>query len=305
MRIFLYNAERENSIERFIQYSFGLKKILVFICIVALFACKKETSNKDTVLPVQTLLNVSYGSDAAQRMDLYLPAGRSADSTKLIVLVHGGAWITGDKSDFTVFVPTLQQRLPNYAIANINYRLATNTANHFPAQENDMKAAIDFLMQKTAEYQISQKLVLLGASSGGHLAALQAYKYNSPKIKAVVDFYGPIDMVELYNDVTDPLVKSYIQNLMSGTPAANPTLYEQSSPVNFVNAQSPPTIILHGAIDELVNVQQSIGLIDKLQSVGVINQLIIYPDQGHDIWPSAIMNDAFDKIEIFLKTNVK
>jgi acetyl esterase/lipase len=287
------------------QHYHRMKQFLVFICIVSLFACKKETSNNNQALPVQTLLNVSYGSDAAQKMDLYLPAGRTEDSTKLIVLVHGGAWITGDKSDFTGFVPTLQQRLPHYAIANINYRLATNTTNHFPAQENDMKAAIDFLMQKTAEYQISQKLVLLGASSGGHLAALQAYKYNTPKIKAVVDFYGPIDMADLYNDVTDPLIKSYIQNLMSGTPVINPTLYQQSSPINFVNAQSPPTIILHGAIDELVSVEQSIGLKNKLQSVGVINQLLIYPDQGHDIWPSATMNDAFDKIEIFLKTNVK
>jgi acetyl esterase/lipase len=282
-----------------------MKKTLVVLCLVSVIACKKQTSNSDQALVAQTLLNISYGSDAAQQMDLYLPAGRSADSTKLIVLVHGGAWFAGDKSDFTSFVPTLQQRLAGYAIANINYRLATNTANHFPAQENDMRAVIDFLRQKGGEYHISQKIVLLGASSGGHLAALQAYKYDDPKIKAVVDFYGPANMVDLYNSVTDPLVKSYIQNLMGGTPAANPALYQQSSPVNFVDAQSPPTIILHGASDELVNVSQSLALKDKLESAGVVNQLIVYPGQGHDIWPASVMNDAFDKIELFIKANVR
>ena len=130
------------------------------------------------------------------------------------------------------------------------------------------------------------------ASSGGHLATLQGYKYNSSKIKAVVDFYGPVDMTDLYQTATDPLVRSYIQSLMGGTPATNPALYQQSSPVHFVNAQSPPTIILHGALDELVNVNQSVILRDKLQSAGVINQLIVYPDQGHDIWPLSVMNDV-------------
>lgn len=281
-----------------------MKKTWILICLVSFIACKKETGNNDPVLPAETLLNVFYGNDSAQKMDLYLPAGRHRDSTKLIILVHGGAWLTGDKSDFAAFIPTLRQRLPYYAIANINYRLATSTANHFPAQEKDMKAAVDFLVQKGADYQISQKMVLLGASSGGHLATLQAYKYNSPKIKAVVDFYGPVDMADLYQTATDPLVRSYIQSLMGGTPATNPALYQQSSPIHFVNAQSPPTIILHGALDDLVNVNQSIALKDQLQSAGVINQLIIYPDQGHDIWPAPIMNDAFDKVEVFLKANV-
>ncbi|HEU4633318.1 MAG TPA: alpha/beta hydrolase [Flavisolibacter sp.] len=282
-----------------------MKQFLVFVCFALLIACKKDATDNDQPLVAQTLLNISYGNDAFQKMDVYLPAGRSTDSTRLIVLVHGGAWLTGDKSDFTGYVPTLQQRLPGYAVANINYRLATTTANHFPAQENDMKAAVDFLTQKSGEYHISRKLVLLGASSGGHLAALQAYKYSDPAIKAVVDFYGPADMAALYDNATDPLVKSYIQTLMGGTPATNPMLYQQSSPVNFVSAQSPPTIILHGASDELVNINQSTVLKDRLQSAGVVNQLIIYPDQGHDIWPSSIMNDAFDKIEVFIKANVE
>lgn len=123
-----------------------MKKTLVLFLIVALASsCKKEKS-ADQNIAAQTQTNISYGTDASQKMDLYLPAGRSVDSTKLIILIHGGAWISGDKSDFASFIPVIQQKFPGYAIANINYRLATSTANHFPTQENDMKSAVDFLI---------------------------------------------------------------------------------------------------------------------------------------------------------------
>ncbi|MEI9807388.1 MAG: hypothetical protein WDO16_05610 [Bacteroidota bacterium] len=68
-------------------------------------------------------------------MDVYLPAGRSKTTTKLIILIHGGAWATGDKSDFNVFVDTLKIRLPDYAICNINYRLANIGGNFFPTRK--------------------------------------------------------------------------------------------------------------------------------------------------------------------------
>lgn len=283
-----------------------MKRFFLIIFIVTFFSCKKETDNiVDTSLPEQNLANVSFGMDAAQKMDLYLPAGRTMENTKLIILVHGGGWVSGDKADFATFVPTLKQRLPGYAIANINYRLANSLANHFPTQEMDMKAAVDFLSQKSTEYHISQTWVLLGASAGGHLATLYAYKYKDAKIKAVVDFYGPVDIAALYNTSTDPFFQHLIESLMNGTPSSNQELYEQSSPIKFVTAQSPPTIILHGSADELVKVDQSIALQARLQSLNVVNQLVIYSNQGHDIWPPSIMNDAFDKIETFIKTNVQ
>lgn len=282
-----------------------IKNTIVIAIFTLLVSCKKETESSVPSLSAETLTNQAYGADAAQKMDIYLPAGRSPDSTKLIVMIHGGAWVSGDKTDFASFIPILQQRLPSYAIANINYKLATNTSNHFPSQENDMKAAINYLLEHSAGYAISQKIVLLGASSGAHLATLQAYKYATPKVSAVVDFFGPVDMVDLYNSTTIPFNRSLIEALMSGTPTTNPLLYQQSSPLNFVTAQSPPTIIFHGDKDEIVPVAQSIALRDKLQSLGVTNQLFIYPNLGHDIWPAPTMTDAFNKTEAFIRSNVK
>ncbi|MES2882453.1 MAG: alpha/beta hydrolase, partial [Bacteroidota bacterium] len=255
-------------------------------------------------LPAQNIINVAYGSDAAQKMDVYLPAGRNADSTKVIIMVHGGAWSAGDKNDFNSYVPVLQQRLPGYAVVNINYRLASGTANPFPAQETDMKAALEFIIQKGSEYGISQKFVLLGASAGAHMSLLQAYKYATPKIRAVVDFFGPTDMAALYSNASLPTLQFALQLLMSGTPSTNQPLYFQSSPINFVTAQSPPTIILHGSADVVVPISQSVLLNQKLQSLGVTSQFVEYTGFGHDVWPPATMTDAFNKIEAFIKANV-
>jgi acetyl esterase/lipase len=282
-----------------------MKRILfVLTTIIVLSSCDKNDVVTDQPLSAQTYTDVSYGTDAAQKMDIYLPAGRT-DTTKMIILVHGGAWTMGDKTDFSTYVPVLQQRLPGYAIANINYRLATTAVNHFPVQETDMKAAVDFLVQKTGDYHISQKFVLLGASAGGHMALLQAYKYSTPRIQAVVDFFGPTDMTGLYNFYpAGSLNQIGIQILMNGTPASNALLYNQSSPVNYVTAQSAPTIIFHGTADDIVPVAQSTALKNKLQSFGVVNQMTTYTGLGHEVWPASIMNDAFDKIETFIKTNV-
>lgn len=282
-------------------------KKLVFLFILAGFiSCKKDgadNNNLTTAIPAKTLSNIAYGSDPAQKMDIYLPQGRTQDTTKLILMIHGGAWLSGDKSEFTPFVPKIQQLFPGYAIANMNYRLASLTGNYFPTQENDVKAAIDFLLSKRTEYLFSEKLVLFGGSAGAHLATLQAYKYAQPKIRAVVDFFGPTDL-EVYYNSTTPQAQGGMQLLLGGTPSTNPQMYFNSSPVKFVSAQSPPTIILHGDQDVVVNVSQSVALKNALTAVGVPVQLEIYPGLGHDAWPDAVMDNALAKVKIFIYTHV-
>jgi len=279
---------------------------LLLIGLVVLASCQKEPSVvvTDNTVKAQTYLDVAYGNNAQQKIDVYLPAARTTTTTKVIILVHGGAWATGDKSDFIAYVDTLKKRLPDYAIFNINYRLASVTGNLFPTQENDVKAAFDFIVSKSVEYKVSQKIVLLGASAGGHLALLQGYKYNTPvKPKAIVDFFGPTDMVDFYVHPADPTLLPELQVLLGGTPASNPSMYEQSSPINFVTAQSPPTIIFQGGADPLVPVSQSSSLNTKLQSLGVVHQYILYPTEGHG-WIGANLVNSFNAIQAFLAANV-
>jgi acetyl esterase/lipase len=268
-------------------------------------------SKSDTATPVPTPVpekitpNVAYGTDPLQKMDIYLPANRTTASTKVLVLIHGGGWTTGDKADFAVMIDTLKKRLPDYAIFNVNYRLATFGANLFPTQELDIKSAVEFIYSNRASYLVGDKFVMMGASAGGHLALLHAYKYAAPvKIKAVVDFFGPSDMVDLYNNpgTVSPLV---IAALMSGTPTSNPTLYQQSSPIVQVAATSSPTIIIQGGMDPLVNAtRQSQALATKLSSFAVPNQYVFYPTGGHGDWDAATYTDAFNKIQVFLSVHV-
>jgi acetyl esterase/lipase len=284
-----------------------LMKYYILILSLVFIACQKENdSNGSSSVPAQTTLNVAYATtDPLQKMDVYLPAGRNTTSTKVIILIHGGAWSTGDKTDFTEYVDSLKRRLPGYAVFNINYRLSTGTANLFPTQENDVKAAIEFIYSKKEEYLISDKFVLLGGSAGGHLALLQGYKHTLPvKVKAIVDFFGPTNMVDMYNNPASPLVSPLlIAQVVGATPTSNPTLYQESSPINYVTAQSPPTIILHGGVDPLVSASQSVALKTKLQTMGVAHQYIFYPTETHG-WTGATMTDSFDKIQVFLAAHV-
>ena len=254
-------------------------------------------------LPAKTIHDVSYGKDTAQMMDIYLPANRSVSSTKSIVLIHGGGWNSGSKKDFVAYIDSFKNRMPDYAIFNVNYRLV-NGSNLFPTQEQDIKAAIDFIVTNSAEYHVNKsKLVLLGVSAGGHLALLQAYKYNSPKVAAIVDFFGPTDLMAMFQKPWNPYVPFVLQMITGTTPKQNSALYKQSSPINFINPRSAPTLILHGGNDKIVNVSQSKTLKDKLDKAGVKNELIIYPGKSHG-WYGETLSNSFDRIAAFLQLNV-
>ncbi len=278
---------------------------LLIILLSFIVSCTKEVGNAPIPpLPEKTVLNVAYGADAAQKMDIYLPAGRTS-STKVIIVIHGGGWSTGDKADITPYIDTLKKRLPGYAIFNLNYRLASGTSDLFPTQENDVKAAIDLIYSKKNEYLISDKWVMLGVSAGAHLSLLHAYKYTSPvKIKAVVDFFGPTDLIDMYNNPASIFAPpAALAGVVGGTPGTHLSLYQQSSPVTFVTSQATPTIILQGGFDPLVSVNQATSLRNLLQTNGVTNQYVFYPTEGHG-WAGANLIDSFDKIVLFLNANV-
>jgi acetyl esterase/lipase len=264
----------------------------------------EKLTSVETFLPAQSHLNISYGKDSLQIMDIHLPAGRNPDSTKSIVLIHGGGWNGGSKNDFVPYIDTLKKRLPNYALFNLNYRLV-NGGHLFPSQENDIKAAMDFISNNSSQYHINEdNLVLLGASAGAHLALLQAYKYNSPKVKAVIDFFGPVDLVTMYNDPWHQLVPYALQMITGGTPETNNSIYHNSSPVNFISSQSAPTLIFHGGNDHVVDISQSRLLKNKLSNAGIKHELVVYPRERHG-WYGNSLTNSFDRIEEFLFENVR
>jgi acetyl esterase/lipase len=288
-------------------YSCPMKMILTLLISMSLFTSCQRNEHvfvKEDLSQPKTILDLSYGKDTAQRMDVYLPANRSIDSTKSIILIHGGGWNSGSKNDFATYIDSFRKRMPDYAIFNLDYRLV-NGSNLFPTQEQDVKTAIDFIVENSGHYHINKnKLVLLGASAGGHLALLQGYKYNTPKIAAIIDFFGPTDLVTMFQRPWHPYVPFVLQMITGTTPKLNLSLYQQSSPINYVSTHSAPTLILHGGSDNIVNVSQSKSLKATLDKAGVKNDLVIYPGKSHG-WHGPALSNSFDRIEEFLHTNVR
>jgi acetyl esterase/lipase len=274
----------------------------LLVLVLAVTACKKNVEPDAPM--VTTLLNVSYGPNTRNVMDVYLPANRSETTTPVLIMIHGGGWSEGDKSDMASFVDTMKRRLPGYAIFNINYRLAGNGVNLFPSQEEDVKRCVEFIYSKRSEYKIADRFVLAGASAGGHLALLHSFKYTTPvKVKAVVDFFGPTELTQFYNNPPSFLVPLLLLQVTGTTPGLNPVLYQQSSPLTFVTSASPPVIMLQGGADQVVPPSQTILLRDRLSTAGVAHQYVFYPSGGHGDWDAATYSDAFSKIEAFLKTH--
>ncbi|MGZ3940502.1 MAG: hypothetical protein ACXVBK_17155, partial [Flavisolibacter sp.] len=67
---------------------------------------------KEDLSQLKTILDLPYGKDTAQRMDIYLPANRSVNTTKSIVVIHGGGWNSGSKNDFITYLDSLRKRMP-------------------------------------------------------------------------------------------------------------------------------------------------------------------------------------------------
>ena len=252
----------------------------------------------------QIIQNVSYGVHPAQTLDIYLPADRSVSSTKNLIIIHGGGFNSGNKEQLSTYIQPMQRRLSDYAFFNITYRQATTSDTLFPAQENDVKATLEFIIDHSESMDVSKNVVLLGVSAGGTLALLQGYKYTSPVIpKAIISFFAPTDLTDLYKRPLNPLVPFTLRQVTGKTPDEDPFIYTSSSPINFVSAGSPPTILFQGGRDPLVNKEQQIMLQNRLTAAGVRNQYIFYPNEGHG-WQGRILANSFSKIKKFLSENV-
>ena len=250
-------------------------------------------------LPAQDLLNFAYGDDPLQKMDVYLPAGRNAD-TKVFILVHGGGWSGGSKAEFGYVVPILQSQFPGYAIVNMNYRLATIESPAFPKQIDDIASVIDHI--KGSDFNISSDIAFIGASAGAHLAMLYSYKHDSDDdVKAVCNIVGPADF-------TDP---AYLDNPMFSYGALylignvnwqeNPEIITDVSPTQHVSADSPPTILFYGGQDPLIPVSQATRLKAKLDQYDVYNEYYLYANGGHGNWNTQTMIDFQTKLIAFFR----
>ncbi len=197
------------------------------------------------------------------QLDLYRAARQSANEP-LVIMIHGGSWRGGLRGDLAPLNRYLAAR--GYTVAAISYRLAPEHPH--PAASDDVGAAIGYLKSKALEFGVdSSRIALIGRSAGGQLALLAAYTVADPAIRGVVAFYAPSDQKYGYDNPSKPLVfdsRGILEGFLGGTPATVPAAYQSSSPINYVGAHTIPTLLIHGARDELVFAAQSERLAARL-----------------------------------------
>ncbi len=278
--------------------------ILVFVAFASLFnvSCKKEYSDESglvidsTVVTVpavaKTILNQAYGTDSAQKADIYLPAGRTKDSTKTLIILHGGYWLAGDKTDLDTAIAILQSAYPTLNIVNANYRLANAAipSTQFPAQMTDIQLLLNYLNNNRDSLKISANIALAGVSAGGHLALEYAYKYDAAKqVKVVGGIVPPTNFLDPYY-LTSTYAPTFAQIAINftGKPIGD-TIYKVASPYYNLTSSAPPTFVSFGGQDPLVPGYSDTLFLNKLQAVNISYQYYYYPSEGHDFsYPTII-----------------
>ncbi|RZJ78529.1 MAG: alpha/beta hydrolase [Flavobacterium sp.] len=185
----------------------SLRLVAVAIVFLSLTSCEKfEDPSWRTEIEASTMLDVAYGSDPKHKMDVYLPPNRTTNSG-IIILVHGGSFIGGDKRELETQARYLA--ISGYAVLNINYRLVnSNGIYNNPRQRitsgvkvsdqvADVALAVNYALAHAKEWVVSSKRVaMVGHSAGATLSLLYAYNdVNNNKVKAVANLAGALDLV--------------------------------------------------------------------------------------------------------------
>jgi acetyl esterase/lipase len=237
---------------------------------------------------VEASMDFEYGKGGKTplRLDLFKPKEIKRPVPGLI-FVHGGGWSRGTRKNYDYYCEHFAKN--GYVAATIEYRLSGEAP--FPAAIQDVKCAIRWMRTNAAKLGVDpQKIGLAGGSAGGHLVLLAAYSNTddpllegnggnagvSSRVQAVIDLYGLIELhgrrsragfkfVGRKTSDADPVV-----TFMGGkTSDEEPELYAKASPIAHLTKDAPPTLILHGTVDELVNVRQSDELAARLGELGV------------------------------------
>ncbi|MCF6332776.1 MAG: alpha/beta hydrolase [Draconibacterium sp.] len=248
--------------------------------------------NTTPVIPddIEEIKNIEYKNinGKSLQLDIYKPKNVE-ESAPLLVFIHGGSWKSGKRSDYLIYLIDFAKR--GYITATVSYRLLKDSP--YPGCVEDLRDAVDWFYKNGENYGYDpDRIALIGGSAGAHLALMSAYGWgrNQPnidstyipksnhKIKAVVDLYGPVDLTTEYARNL-----SLVTNFIAHSYEDSPELYKEASPLQYVDANDPPTLILHGTSDDLVPIIQSDRLKAWLDSLGVPCVYYRVP-----LWPHAM-----------------
>ena len=241
--------------------------------------------------------NISYGPNSAQVMDICYPPTPS-QTTGAFLLIHGGSWSSGDKSDFGSLCGVVARL--GYVGATMNYRMFSAHATYA-----DMLADIDLALATYTDtarqdgWPISQ-VALMGASAGGYLGLMYAYtRQPAVPIGFVVGLSTPTDFLDpaLISSTDDAqyteLSKLLGVDLTKESVDQRRASLEAASPAYRVKKGAPPTILAHGAKDTVVPYSNAVQMATRLTIAGVPHDLLTYPNSNHSLADDPDVSNRF------------
>jgi acetyl esterase/lipase len=300
---------------------------LAALCLFSIAGCA-STGRSPEEIRYTPYRDLSYGPHERNVVDISIPHGAAQG---VILFIHGGAWVMGDKKNRPTFLDGFRDR---FIVASMNHRYIDETV-HIKDLEEDVAAAVAYIREFSLGHNREPgKLIIMGHSSGAHLTLLYAYKNHrtSPiPLAFCVDMAGPADMGDiafLYNFKKLGLEKFFyglaektagyqIQDgdiTREGYSETGKRALAAISPISFAAADSPPTIIVHDVADNMVPYANSASLHNVLRVLGVDHYFAAsYAGLGHVLgakmswggaavydktlaaWIVRVMNDYMEK----------
>lgn len=222
--------------------------------------------------------NIAYG-DAGKRnlLDIYQPREAREGGFPVLLQVHGGAWMIGEKEQQAKpLMYHMAQR--GWLCVAINYRLSPKEA--FPAHIVDVKKAIAWIRQNIRKYEGNPDFIAItGGSAGGHLSSLASLTPNRREwqpgfeeidttVQAAVPIYGVYDFIDRNNIRSRMSMESLLSDkVMQCSLQENRESWDAASPISHVSDEAPPMLVIQGTHDSLVWVEEARMFVSALQSV--------------------------------------
>ncbi|MEO5499282.1 MAG: alpha/beta fold hydrolase [Candidatus Saccharimonadales bacterium] len=217
----------------------------------------------------------TYKTVGNQKLEMSYYKPENAGVSPVVILLHGGAWRYGSHLEMGQWPRTLTNA--GYGVVSVEYRLSNDTYHSWKDTPADVHDAITYLKANASLFSIDpEQMHLLGQSAGGHLALLEAYRFES--VRSVTALYAPIDLTLDYETSRD---KSAELDFIGGPPKQYRERYESLSPITYVDRDAPSTLVIQGLYDDLVHHSQATQLQNSLDALNIQNEVVLLPLTGH------------------------
>ncbi len=259
------------------------------VAVAASFDASPVCGADDPKAPSVQEIVYSKAGSSELKLDLMSPTGGEGPFPA-VVIIHGGAWRAGDKSDVRGLMPAFVRQ--GYVAVSPQYRLCPK--ERFPAQVHDVKAAVRWIKANAKKYGIDpHRIGAIGFSAGGHLALMLGVTAPSDglegdgessaaggdsRVQAVVNFFGPTDLAA--NDIP-PISQPLVKDFLGGTPQEKPDAARKASPLTYVSKDDAPVLTFQGTSDPLVPYTQAIKLAQAMSTAEVPGRVELMVGASH------------------------